>query len=226
MKNICINRSRHHQHHWLTSSFNISSRSFSFSWRSLRSSSSLFLILSSSCLFLDSSFLLFSSSSLHSRYWSIKWYGGRGRFDINQGLAAASIVPPVVCSLPWWFKYLRYPQCQHQRKLSKHVKYLNCQIAKINQFQKAKPIQQTCQPCQICPLLKNIPSFNLLFNVFVDTIPLRRVSDKENNVVVVDCSDDCNQCLENPHLEQLLTAWSPTPGTTFNNMITNTWNNF
>ena len=37
----------------------------------------------------------------HSRYWSIKWYGGRGRFDINQGLAAASTVPPVVFSLPW-----------------------------------------------------------------------------------------------------------------------------
>ena len=35
----------------------------------------------------------------HSRYWSIKWYGGRGRF--NQGLAAASTVPPVVFSLPW-----------------------------------------------------------------------------------------------------------------------------
>ena len=46
--------------------------------------------------------------SSHSRYWSIKWYGGRGRFD-NQGLAAASTVPPVVCSLPWWYKYLRYP---------------------------------------------------------------------------------------------------------------------
>ena len=35
----------------------------------------------------------------HSRYWSIKWYGGRDRF--NQGLAAASIVPSVVCLLPW-----------------------------------------------------------------------------------------------------------------------------
>ena len=36
-----------------------------------------------------------NTSLRHSRYWSIKWYGGRGRFDINQGLAAASTVPPV-----------------------------------------------------------------------------------------------------------------------------------
>ena len=31
----------------------------------------------------------------HFNYWSIKWYGWMGSFDINQGLAAASIVPPV-----------------------------------------------------------------------------------------------------------------------------------
>ena len=31
---------------------------------------------------------------------------------INQGLVAASIVPPVVCLLPWWYKYLRYPLWQ------------------------------------------------------------------------------------------------------------------
>ena len=31
---------------------------------------------------------------------------------INQGLAAASTVPPVVCLLPWWYKYLRYPLWQ------------------------------------------------------------------------------------------------------------------
>ena len=36
------------------------------------------------------------TSPAHSSYWSIKWYGGRGRFDINQGLAAASTVPPMV----------------------------------------------------------------------------------------------------------------------------------
>ena len=42
-----------------------------------------------------------------SSYWSIKWYGRRGRFDINQGLSAALKVPPVVCALPWWYKYLR-----------------------------------------------------------------------------------------------------------------------
>ena len=35
--------------------------------------------------------------------WAIPvtWYSGRGRFDINQGLAAASTVPPIVYSLPW-----------------------------------------------------------------------------------------------------------------------------
>ena len=37
----------------------------------------------------------------HSSYWSIKWYGERGRFDIDQGLAASSIEPSMVYSLPW-----------------------------------------------------------------------------------------------------------------------------
>ena len=27
-----------------------------------------------------------------------------------------STVPPVVCSLPWWYKYLRYPQCPSEHE--------------------------------------------------------------------------------------------------------------
>ena len=30
---------------------------------------------------IDSKLLLYQSRPIHSRYWSIKWYGGRGRFD-------------------------------------------------------------------------------------------------------------------------------------------------
>ena len=34
------------------------------------------------------------TASHQSSYYRIKWYGGRGRFDINQGLAAALRAPP------------------------------------------------------------------------------------------------------------------------------------
>ena len=39
--------------------------------------------------------LLSYSKSTHSSYLSIKWYGGRGRLNINQGLVAAMSVPSV-----------------------------------------------------------------------------------------------------------------------------------
>ena len=34
------------------------------------------------------------TASHQSSYYRFKWYGGRGRFDINQGLAAALRAPP------------------------------------------------------------------------------------------------------------------------------------
>ena len=37
-----------------------------------------------------------------------------GGADFNQGLAAALTEPPLVSSVPWWYKYLRSPLCQKQ----------------------------------------------------------------------------------------------------------------
>ena len=75
------------------------------------------------------------SNFSHSRYWSIKWHAGRGRFDkevkvkvilyfISKSISPQVLTkawrPPlqcrqsVVCSLPWWYKYLRSPLCQKQ----------------------------------------------------------------------------------------------------------------
>ena len=51
------------------------------------------MTIGNSCFWTPSSFFLQSSAG-HSRYWSIKWYGG-GADLLNQGLAEPPSMPPL-----------------------------------------------------------------------------------------------------------------------------------